>query len=532
MSDFNGLALGENGQPTVRVHAVAPGTAADFFGDLDAIALFLGRDDLGARDPQGELARAIGGLVAGDLDRFHPAREDEIPGEDDESGDRDYVYPWAGRRRRFKVVALGADAASAVALRVKGDQLARAWRKQVRRLGLVFPGRVIGDPAAVQAAVEGVLYGNFQWIKYKSRERIRGIEEVRVLVAGGGTTAERLAPAIARGQWIAEAACTAKGLTFEPPDRVTPVTLIEHAEKLAAGLGRVRFSRWSPERIVRERMNGLLAVGRGSTYPVTQLEWIYEPPAPARRTVVLVGKGITYDCGGLQDKGPVMNTMNRDMAGAAAVIALMGLVDRLQPPVKVVGLAGAAENMDGPRAYKTDEIIVHRDGRTTMVGHTDAEGRLILYDQLVYARETHAPHLVIDAATLTGAVKQALGPDTIGVMSNKKGVEDRGRLIAAAHRAGEKAWALPLSHDLPNAEHLVADYDKNYCEVMEGKIADLDNDGDPKFGAGTSKGGGFLSKAIDEKVPWVHLDIAYTAIDGPIGSPVPTLAYLLENGAA
>jgi leucyl aminopeptidase len=322
----------------------------------------------------------------------------------------------------------------------------------------------------------------------------------------------------------------AKGLTFEPPDRVNPVSLVEHAEKLAGGLGKIRLNRWSPERIVKERFHGLLAVGRGSAHPVTQLEWIYEPPSPATRTVVVVGKGVTYDCGGLQDKGPVMNTMNRDMAGAAAVIALMGLVDRLQPPVKVVGLAGAAENMDGPRAYKTDEIIVHRDGRTTMVGHTDAEGRLILYDQLVYARETHAPTLVIDAATLTGAVKIALGPDTIGVMSNKRGVADRGRVIAAAHRAGEKAWPLPLSHDLPNTEHVVADYEKNYDEVMEGKIADLDNDGDPKFGAGTSKGGGFLSKAIDEKVPWVHLDIAYTAIDGPIGSPVPTLAYLLEDG--
>jgi leucyl aminopeptidase len=532
MSDFNGLALGENGQPRVRVQAVPPGTAADFFGDLDAIGVFLGRDDLGARDPQGELVRAIGGLVAGDLERFHPAREDEIPGEDDESGDRDYVYPWANRRRRLKVIALGADTSGPAAMRVKADQLARAWRKQVRRLGLVLPGRILADPASVQATVEGVLYGNFQWMKYKSRERIRGIEEVQLMVAGGAAAAERLAPAIVRGQLIAEAACTAKGLTYEPPDRVNPVSLVEHAEKLAAGLGRVRFSRWSPERIVLERLNGLLAVGRGSAQPVTQLEWVYEPPVPARRTIVLVGKGVTYDCGGLQDKGSVMNLMNRDMAGAAAVIALMSLVDRVQPPVKVVGLAGAAENMDGPRAYKTDEIIVHRDGRTTMVGHTDAEGRLILYDQLVYARETHAPHLIIDAATLTGAVKLALGPDTIGVMSNKKGVEDRTRLIDAAHRAGEKAWPLPLSHDLPNTEYLVADYDKNYCEVMEGKIADLDNDGDAKFGAGTSKGGGFLSKAIDEKVSWVHLDIAYTAIDGPIGSPVPTLAYLLENGGA
>lgn len=531
MNDFLGLPLGENGQPKITVRASAPGTASDFFGDLDGLALFVGAGDLAARDSQGELMRAIGSLLGGDIERFHPPREDEVPGEDDESGDRDYVYPWAGRRRRLKVVALGADATGAGALRVKADQLARAWRQQVRKLGLVLPGRFLADSAAVQATVEGILYGNFHWMKYKSRERLRGLEEVRLLVASGGAPISGMEAAIARGQAIAEAACVAKGLTFEPPDRVNPVSLIEHAEKLSSGLGTIRFNRWSPERVVKERFGGLLAVGRGSSHPVTQLEWVYEPASPARRTVVVIGKGITYDCGGLQDKGSVMNTMNRDMAGAAAVISLMQLVDRLKPQVKVVGLAGAAENMDGPRAYKTDEIIVHRDGRTTMVGHTDAEGRLILYDQLVYARETYAPDLIIDAATLTGAVKVALGPDTIGVMSNKKGVADRARVIAAARRAGEKAWPLPLSHDLSNTDHLVADYEKNYCEVMEGKIADLDNDGDAKFGAGTSKGGGFLSRAIDEKVPWVHLDIAYTAMEGPVGSPVPTLAYLLGDGA-
>lgn len=529
MNDFERLQLGENGQPAVVVRAERPGTAGDFFGDLDALALFLGNGDLAARDPQGEFARAIAGLVNGDLERFRPAPPDDSEEKDDEdTGDREYLYPWAGRRRRLKVVAL-ADGTKAAGLRVKGDQLARGLRKHVKKLGLVVPARFLADANDASALIEGVLYGNFHWMKYKSRERIRGLEEVRLLVAPAPSPP--LALAIARGQAIAEAACLAKGLTFEPPDRVNPATFAAEAERRAKGLKHVRFERWSDERIRKERLAGLLAVGRGAAVPVTQIEWIYEPPVPAQRTLVFVGKGITYDCGGLQDKGSFMNQMNRDMGGAAAVVALMGLVDQLAPAVKVVGLAGAAENMDGPRAYKTDEVIVHRDGRTTMVGHTDAEGRLILYDQLVYAREAHAPDLVVDAATLTGAVKIALGPDTIGVMSNKKGVPDRERLLAAARAAGEKAWVLPLSHDLPNSEFLVADYEKNFVEVMHGKIADLDNDGDPKFGAGTAKGGGFLSKAIEEKVPWIHLDIAYTAIEGPVGSPIPTMAYLLAGGA-
>lgn len=529
MNDFEQLELGASGQPAVRVHAASPGTAGDFFGDLDAVALFLGNGDLTARDPQGELTRTIAGLVNGDLDRFRAALPEGSEDEPDENtGDREYLYPWAGRRRRLKVVALP-DGTGTAGLRVKGDQLARGLRKHVKKLGLVVPSRFLTAATDVSALVEGILYGNFHWMKYKSRERRRGLEEVRLLVAPH--PAPPLAAAIARGQAIAEAACLAKGLTFEPPDRVNPETFAAEAERRAQGLPRIRFTRWSAERIHKERLAGLLAVGRGAAVPVTQIEWVYEPPVKAERTVVFVGKGVTFDCGGLQSKGSFMNQMNRDMAGAAAVVALMELVAKLAPTVRVIGLAGAAENMDGPRAYKTDEVIVHRDGRTTLVGHTDAEGRLVLYDQLVYAREAYAPDLIVDAATLTGAVKMALGPDTIGVMSNKKGIADRERLLAASRAAGEKAWVLPLSHDLPNSEFLVADYEKNFVEVMQGKIADLDNDGDQKFGAGTAKGGGFLSKAIDEKVPWIHLDIAYTAIEGPVGSPIPTMAYLLAGGA-
>ncbi len=530
-NDFEKLALGASGQPAVRVMADRPGTVGDFFGDQDAMALVLGGTDLMGSDSQGELIRAVAGLVQGDLDRFRPGPPPGADGEDreddEESGDREYLYPWSGRRRRLKVVALP-DNAPIATLRVKGDQLARTLRKHVRKLGVILPSRILADDDATGAFVEGLLYGNFAWTKYKSRERCRGLEEIHLFCAPAPSA--KMGRVLTRAQAIAEAACLAKGLTFEPPDRLNPRTLAAEAERRAQGLKRIRFERWSEEKIKRERLAGLLAVGRGSAHPVTQIEWTYEPAEKPERTIVVVGKGITYDCGGLQDKGSMMSQMNRDMAGAAAVVALMGLVDHLAPRAKVIGLAGAAENMDGPHAYKTDEIITHRDGRTTLVGHTDAEGRIILYDQLVYAREIHQPDLVIDAATLTGAVKIALGPDTIGVMSNKKGVEDRKRLLEAARRAGEKAWVLPLSHDLPNAEFLAADYEKNFNEVMLSKIADLNNDGDQKFGAGTAKGGGYLAYAIDEKVPWIHLDIAYTAMDGPVGSPVPTLAYLLTHG--
>jgi leucyl aminopeptidase len=525
MQDFAQIPLGESGQAELRIAARAAALADDFFGAGDALACVVGPDDLpqlSAGDRDGLLGR-IAALVDGDLADLappDPEQRDVSP----ERSRRTYVYPWGGRRRRLAAVALGPNTGPAH-LRVEGDRLARALRKTGTRLGIALGGSWARDPASLAALAEGLTYGNFGWQKFKSREPRRALEEI-VVLADGEPTAD-MREALARGAALARAATLARGLTLEPPERLDPATLAARALQIAAPLETVRCESWSEERIRQERLAGLLAVGRGSAKPVTQIEYVYTPPGGASRTVVLVGKGVTYDCGGLQDKGLNMNHMHRDMAGAAAVVAMMLALDRLRPSVRVVGLVGAAENMDGPDAYKTDEVIVHRDGKTTSVGHTDAEGRLVLYDQLVYARETHDPELVIDMATLTGAVKQALGVDTYGVMSNEKGRAARERLLAAARRAGEKAWPLPLDHDLPNAEHVIADYEKSFSKSMAGAYTDLDNDGKRDYGAGTCRGGAFLEEAIANRVAWLHLDVAYTAMDGPTGSPVPTLCHLL-----
>jgi leucyl aminopeptidase len=524
MKDFDDLPLGVNGQPALHTQAVAAGSADDFFGAGDALVLVVGPEDLSGGDGRGLPAR-VAALVDGDLDDLGPP-DPQAEDPDPERSRRTYVYPWAGARRRLVAVALAADQ-GAGALRVQGDKVARELKKTCRRVGVVLGAGWAADPRGISAFIEGACYGNFEWKKYKSRQSSRGLEQLSLLV--DGTPPAAIEAAVARGTAIGQSAVLARGLTLEPPERLYPQSLAQRALEIALELDSVRCEVWSEERIRSERLNGMLAVGRGSSQPVAQIEYVYEPPGGAERTVVLVGKGVTYDSGGLQAKGPHMNHMNRDMAGASAVVAMMQALDALKPPVKVIGLAGAAENMSGPNAYKTDEIIVHRDGKTTSVGHTDAEGRLVLYDQLVYAREAYDPDLVIDMATLTGAVRMALGTDTFAVISNKQGVEAREQLLGAARAAGEKAWPLPLSHDLPNSVHVVKNYEKNFGEVMKGKESDLDNDGDREFGAGTCKGGAFLAEAIDEQVPWLHLDVAFTAMDGPMGSPVPTLCHLLDD---
>ncbi len=510
MKDFSRWPLGDGGQPETRV-ARTDG-ADDLWWAGDALVCILPEGKA-----RGAVAARVAALVDHDLDDLKPPHPDSTNPEDSR---RIYVYPWAGRRRRLVVVAQPA-AAPPAALRVAVHRAIADVLPYAQSAGVVLDAPWAEDSAAWSAVVEGALYGAFKWNKYKTSEPPGGLEQ---LTLAAPASVDR---AIQAAEAVAKAACLARGLTLEPADRLYPESLAARAVELAAPLETVRCEAWSAERIAAERLQGLLTVGRGSSRPVSQIEWVYEPPGGAKETVALVGKGVTYDSGGLQDKGIVMNHMNRDMAGAAAVVGMMQAVDALRPAMRVVGLAGACENMSAGDAYKTDDILVHRDGKTSTIGHTDAEGRLVLYDQLVYAREAHAPALLIDMATLTGAVRLALGTDTFAVMSNEGGVSARRDLLDAARRAGEKAWPLPLSHDLPNSQYVVSDYEKNFCEVMEGKFADLDNDGDSAYGAGSSRGAAYLASAVGEHVPWLHLDVAYTAADGPMGSPLPTLCQLL-----
>ena len=279
----------------------------------------------------------------------------------------------------------------------------------------------------------------------------------------------------------------ARDLINEPPSVATPRYLAAQAEALAREVKGLEVDAWEPKRLVREQMNGILAVSRGSREEprLITLRWA---PAGARRKVALVGKAVTFDSGGLSLKPPKsMETMKYDMAGGAAVMGAVAAAARLRLPVEVTGYVCATENLPGGQAQKPGDVIRFANGRTVEVLNTDAEGRLILADGLILASRTR-PEAIVDLATLTGACRVALGPLFAAVMGNQQPLVDA--LVEAGRRAGENLWQLPLVPE--------------YREDLKSPIADLKNVGGE---AGSIIGGLFLQNFVDG-VPWAHLDIA------------------------
>jgi leucyl aminopeptidase len=276
-------------------------------------------------------------------------------------------------------------------------------------------------------------------------------------------------------------------------------------EALRAGLSVKVFG---PADLRRLGTEALLAVARGSGQPARVVHLTYRPARKSRRTrrVVLVGKGVTFDSGGLNLKpGSSMLTMKGDMAGAAAVLATMTALREIGCRAEVHGLLGLVENMTGASAFKPGDILKTHSGRTVEVGNTDAEGRLVLCDLLSYAAERLAPDQIVDLATLTGACVVALGPLCAGVFSRH--AELRDRILDAGRRAGEKLWAMPMIEE--------------YLESLQDGPADLRNVGDRWGGAITAAL--FLGEFVPREVPWVHMDIAGPAFfekdapDSPAG---------------
>jgi leucyl aminopeptidase len=272
---------------------------------------------------------------------------------------------------------------------------------------------------------------------------------------------------------------------------MTPSRLADEA-RAAAEAGGVSVSVWGPEEIAEERLGGLHGVALGSAEEARLIRLEYSPEGAGADvpTVALVGKGITFDSGGLSLKtGDGMMTMKTDMSGAAAVIAAMSALRDLDVPVRVIGIVPATENMPGGRAIKPGDVLRFRNGKTAEVLNTDAEGRLVLADGLSLAAEER-PAAIIDLATLTGACVVALGRSIAGVMGNDEALV--GRVRAAADAAGEPVWPLPLP--------------ASYRKDIDSEIADMKNIG--KAGAaGALVAGLFLQEFVDG-VPWAHLDIA------------------------
>jgi leucyl aminopeptidase len=427
--------------------------------------------------------------------------------------------------RRFAVIGLGKPRAiPGEAIRLGAARAARAAsRFAARRLALRLPpaaGPHVQDE--LRAAVEGAMLGAYQFERHltdKSR-RIVGPDEVELAVDGAAGAIGRAAEIGSRG---AAAVCLARDLVNEGPSRMNPTSLAREAVRQGrAGGLRVRVH---TERELRSLgMNALLAVARGSSEAPRVVHLHYRPKGRPRARVVLVGKGVTFDSGGLDLKtSEGMFTMKADMAGAATVLSAMTVLRDVGCRVEVHGLLGLVENMTGPAAYKPGDILDTFAGKTVEVGNTDAEGRLVLCDLLAYACARLAPTLLVDFATLTGACVVALGMQAAGVFSRHDDLVEG--FLASARRAGEKMWRLPLYEE--------------YLQPMQQGPSDLRSTGGRWGGAITAAL--FLGEFVPRDVPWMHVDIAgpaYTEQElpearvGGTGAGVLTLLRWLESQAA
>ncbi|HLH46817.1 MAG TPA: leucyl aminopeptidase [Acidimicrobiales bacterium] len=380
------------------------------------------------------------------------------------------------------VVALGVGEPG----RVDGDALRRAGAALARQAASVSSVATTvaavagGDEDLVAAAVEGIALGAYRYAGARRTPPPQVLAEAAVVGAAPG--------AVRRGRVAAEATSRARDWINTPARSMTPRRLAEVAGELARD-GGLRLDVWDEDRIESEGLGGLGGVAAGAEEPPRLIRLAHEP-AGAGATVALVGKGITFDSGGLSLKtGTGMMTMKMDMGGGAAVLAAVAAAAELDLPVRVVGWVAATENMPSGTAIHPGDVLVARNGTSIEVLNTDAEGRLVLADALSLAVE-EAPDAVVDIATLTGAQRIALGPGVAAVMGTDGGLVDR--VVTAGQAAGEPAWELPL----------VAAYRKK----IDSEVADIKNiatDG----AAGTIIAGLFLREFVGE-TPWAHLDIA------------------------
>jgi leucyl aminopeptidase len=386
------------------------------------------------------------------------------------------------------VVGMGqADEVDVATFRRAAACLARASRRQ-ESLGTTLlelaPDGV--DPGLVaQAIAEGVILGSYRFASYKSDPKPSCLQRVAV-VGGGG---KRVQAALDRGVAIAEAVCMARDLGNEPGGTLTPRAFAEKAFELAEREG-FDINVLDEVDVEAAGLGGLLGVNRGSTEPPRFIELRYEPDRP-RGTVALVGKGITFDSGGLSMKtAEGMIGMKGDMGGAAAVLGAFAAVRTVAPKVRLLGFIPVTDNMPGGDATRVGDVLKIRNGKTVEVLNTDAEGRLILADGLSMASEAE-PDAIIDLATLTGACMVALGDRIAGLMGNHRGFGEQVR--AAADAAGEPVWPLPLP--------------KHIRPKLDSDIADLKNITGTRYG-GALAAGLFLQEFVAPGIPWVHLDIA------------------------
>lgn len=395
---------------------------------------------------------------------------------------------------RVLVAGLGkAEEFDVHAVRNLSAEVARACRRpSVKTVATVVHGAGIGglDPdACTQALAEGALLGAYQFLRYKVEADDDKAEIGRLtIVEHDGSKVAGMEAAANRGRVLAEATNLARDLANEPANNLNPTDLAGRAAEVASAPN-LELEVMEEEEMAAKGMGSLLSVASGSVQPAKLVRISYKGRGGEGYDLALVGKGITFDTGGISIKpAQGMEAMKADMTGAASVIAAMQAVAALAPKADILAIAPCTENMPGGNATRPGDVVSAMNGKTIEILNTDAEGRLVLADGLCYARELGARHLV-DVATLTGAVSVALGDQCYGLMTNNDGLATR--FEAAAEAAGERSWRLPMF--------------KEYGEQLKSNVSVVKNIGGRQAGSITAAK--FLEHFVDEK-PWVHLDIA------------------------
>jgi leucyl aminopeptidase len=402
-----------------------------------------------------------------------------------------WVHAPAGLKAKRLLLLGGGKATkfSATDLRKVAGAAVRALKpRNIRSLAFVLPEGIPGAEA-VTAVVEGAIVGDFDPDTYKSDRKNQSVNSLTVVSTGDQASLQR---ALDEARVLGESQNFTRELVNEPSNRMTPTILADRAQAMSKEVG-LKCEVYGGEKIQELKMGAFWGVAQGSDEPPALIVMRYEPAgAPEKPVLGLVGKGVTFDTGGISIKpADGMEKMKYDMAGGATMIGVMRAIALLKPKVKVIGIVCATENMPSGKAQKPGDIQTAMSGKTIEIINTDAEGRLVLADGLCYARQLGCTHL-IDAATLTGAVVVALGFANAGIFANDENMYQQ--FTKALSRAGEKMWRLPL--------------DDEYKEQIKSNIADIMNTGGRWGGAITAA---MFLKEFAEDTPWMHLDIAGTA---------------------
>jgi leucyl aminopeptidase len=496
----------------MQIHVTSGAPAALRAGALVVPVFMDGRLDGAAEAVDAKLGGAVKELL----------ESGEIGGKEGEVG---LLHTPSLATKRVLVVGLGKrDFELAALARYAGTAVRYLGKRKITSIAFALPleaHRHTHDAAAF--VVEGALAGTIDSTTYRTEpDKPIVLDELTLVATAGPHEFEKsaLKAGAEHGRIVGEAVNFARILALTPANDMTPTHMAKAAENVAKKHG-LKFHALDEEQMAKKGMGAILGVSRGSDEPARMIVLEYRGNPASSEKLALIGKGLTFDSGGISIKpAENMHEMKYDMCGGAGVIAGMSAIAQIKPKVNVIGIVPSSENLPGPRAVKPGDILRAMNGITIEVINTDAEGRLILADALCYARELGATRIV-DAATLTGAMVVTLGHVATGTISNDDAFRDH--FLGIAKHTTERYWPLPL-------------YDE-FSQTVKSEIADLRNSAGRAAGSLTAAA--FLKAFVDD-VPWIHLDIAGTAYTdaetpylakGPTGYPVRAFVALAEDAA-